>query len=181
MKWILPLMIVIALVPSLGTAAEQLQVPELSGWKNVDTIDAPGVQTSSLIPGEETQDNWSRRLTVQAFTSTGMSATAFLDGMAAQIETSCEGFKAEPTTSIQVSGHEAGRRVIGCGRFKGDDLGNYTLYFAIRGRQALYVLARSWRGQPYDVARTTPIALSELSRWAATFDKVRLCDEAPCR
>jgi len=181
MKWILTLALLIGLMPALGAAAEQLQVPELPGWKNIDAVDGPGVETSSLIPSEETQDGWTRRLTVQAFTTTQMTAAGFLDGMANQIGAACEGFNAGPILSSPVSGHEAGRRVIACGRFKGDDLGSYSLYLAVRGRQALYVLARSWRGQPYDVGRDPPVAPSELARWSASFDKVRLCDEAPCR
>ena len=112
-------------------------------------------------------------MTVQAYPGTSLGAEVFLNGLADRLGPACEDFAVGPVVPSSVSGREAGRRIVSCGRFKGDGMANYSLYFAIRGQKALYVLARTWRGEPF---RTAPVDAAELSAWTATFDKVRLSD-----
>ena len=165
-------------------SAEQILVPQLPGWKVIDHRDAQGVEVNSLIPSSETDDTWTRRLTVQAYRGSPMTATAFLEGLVERIDEVCDSIGVEPIVADPPGPNEGARRVIACGRYKGDGMGSYTLYYALRGRDALYILARSWRGEPFIPSVTRPVTQAELARWQVTFDAVRLCDAAdpnrPC-
>jgi len=159
-----------------AVAAERLLVPELSGWKVVDSHTDGVADVTELIPAGESAETWSRRVTVQAFRVSAMGANAFLDGLAARTEEVCDGFAADPIRPLRMPGAEAGRRTIACGRYKGDGKGVYTLFTAVRGANALYVLSRAWRGEPYHPGGTPPVAAAELAEWAAMSDAVRLCN-----
>jgi len=163
-------------VASPARAGERLLIPEMPGWKVIDTHNDSVADVTELIPAAETAETWTRRFTVQAFRGSPMSASAFLDGLVARTDEVCDGIKAEPVRPIVVPGAEAARRAIGCGRYKGDGKGSYTLFTAVRGARALYVLSRAWRGEPYRVAGPLPVPAGELAEWAATADAVRLCD-----
>jgi len=157
-------------------AGERLLIPEMPGWKVIDTHNDSVAEVSELIPSNETPDTWTRRFTIQAFRGTAMTAAAFLDGVVARTEEVCDGIHAEPVRPVIVSGAEAARRGIGCGRYKGDGRGSYTLFTAVRGGRALYVLSRAWRGEPYRADGPPPVPAAELAEWTATADSIRLCD-----
>ncbi len=158
-------------------AAERLLVPELPGWKVADTHNDAIADVTELVPGTETADVWTRRLTIQAYRTTAMTATQFLDGLVPRTREVCDGFAAGPVVAAPVAGADGAgaRRTISCGTYRGDGRGSFTLFFAIRGRAALYVLARVWRGAPFQPA-VPPVSASELADWNVTFDGVRLCD-----
>ena len=164
-------------------AGERLLVPQLPGWQAIDVTGGDGVESYSLIPPGETRDTWTRRLTVQAFRATTMGAEGFLSTVVDRVEEACDGIAAEPVHMNLGGGLDSGLRAIACGRYKGDGKGLFTLYMAVRGHEALYVLARSWRGDPFQAGKTQPVPPSEVERWAKTFDHVRLCGGpggAPC-
>ena len=165
-------------------AEERLLIPELPGWKIIDTHTDAVADVTEMIPSGETADAWTRRFTIQAFRGSPMSAATFLDGLVARTDEVCEGSAAEPVRPISIPGAEAARRAIACGRYKGDGRGMYTLFTAIRGSRALYVLARSWRGEPFHPGVVPPVPAAELPDWIANADAVRLCDSGdparPC-
>ena len=159
-----------------ASAAERLLIPEMPGWKVIETHTDAVADVSELIPANETPDTWTRRFTIQAFRGSTMTAAAFLDGVVARTDEVCDGIAAEPVRSIVVPGAEAARRGIGCSRYKGDGKGSYTLFTAVRGARALYVLSRAWRGEPYHAGVASPVPAAELAEWTATADSIRLCD-----
>ncbi|MDA8232994.1 MAG: hypothetical protein M0006_16820 [Magnetospirillum sp.] len=160
-------------------AKERLVVPELADWKVVDTHTDGIADVRELVPANQTDDDWTQRLSIQAFRGAAMSAGTFLGGLPQQMEPVCDGMAAEPVRTVALDGAaDAGRRAIACGRFKGDGKGNYTLYYAIHGREALYVLARAWRGAPFDTA-APPVSAARLAEWNAMFDAVRLEQDSP--
>jgi hypothetical protein len=174
------LSILAVLAAPAANAAERLMVPRLSGWYLADTHHGGGVEVDDLLPRGQTLDNWTERLSIQAFRRTPMTARQFLDGVLAQTAAACAGGTADPVAMTRLDGVPAGRRIVSCGRYAGDGDGNVTLYYAIRGRAALYVLARSWRGPPFTPGRDQPVPASELARWNAAFDGVHLCDDTAC-
>jgi hypothetical protein len=162
--------------PPPARAAERLLVPELRGWQVIATHNDSVADVTELVPGTESAEAWSRRLTVQAYRGTAMTVTEFLDGLVPRTREVCDGFAAGPIVPEAVAGADGGgRRTIACGNYRGDGRGSFTLFYAIRGRAALYVLARAWRGARF-APPAPPISASELADWNATFDGVRLCD-----
>ena len=73
---------------------------------------------------------------------------------------------------------------MACGRYKGDGRGTFSLFLVIRGQEALYVVSRLWRGEPFDPSRM-PISAAELQEWSDFVGAVDLCDSRdpnrPCR
>ncbi len=164
-------------VPGPAWAGERVLVPQMNGWKQIDHTAGPGVEASSLIPEGETAENWSRRLTVQAFRGSTMSAPAFLDALTERVGEVCDSIAADPVVpGPPGTPYDTARRIVSCGRYMGDGKGLFTYYYALKGRDGLYVLSRSWRGDPFDPRTVRPVPQSEIDRWSATFDAVRLCD-----
>ncbi|MBC7951503.1 MAG: hypothetical protein H7Z12_06720 [Rhodospirillaceae bacterium] len=158
-----------------AVAAERLQVPELPGWKMVANVTDRAGETTEMIPQSETSEHWTRRVTVQAFRAVSMSAAAFLEQVVQKTSEVCDGTTAGPSSLGKVSGAEAGTRTVACGRYKGDGKGSFTLHYVIRGREALYVVSRVWRGEPFNTT-TMPIAYSELAEWTDYVNAIELCD-----
>ena len=165
-------------------AGERLLVPELMGWRVISTHNDQFADVSELIPPSQSEEDWTRRLTVQAFRGGKMDAGEYLDGLIPRTEEVCDSIVAEPIQRTPLAGFEGGRRSIACGRYQGDGKGSYTLFFAIRGHEALYVLARSWRGEAFKPQTGSPVPAQEFADWQALFDGVRICDTAdsarPC-
>lgn len=165
-------------------AAERLQVPQLSGWKEVVRVTDRAGEASELIPESENAENWTRRVTIQAFRGVPLSASGFLEQVVQKTAEVCDGATAGPVSLGKVSGTEAGTRTVACGRYKGDGRGSFTLHYVIRGRDALYVVNRVWRGEPFNPA-AMPISAAELSEWTDFVNAIELCDgrdpNRPCR
>jgi hypothetical protein len=156
-------------------AAERLQVPESPGWKIVASVSDRAGEANELIPEAETEQNWTRRISIQAFRNVGLTVPEFLDQVARKVAEVCDGATAGPPSLGKVSGAEAGTRTVACGRYKGDGRGTFALYYAIRGKDALYVVTRMWRGEPFNPAQV-PISQAELAEWTDYVNALDLCD-----
>lgn len=167
-----------------ASASERLQVPQLPGWKVVATVADRTGESTDLIPSNETADTWTRRATVQAFRGVALTVPDFLDQVVQKTAEVCDGATAGPPSLGKVSGLDAGTRSVACGRYKGDGRGTFALHYVIRGREALYVVTRLWRGEPFNPA-TTPIAADELRDWTDYVGAIEVCDTRdparPCR
>jgi hypothetical protein len=165
-------------------ASERLQVPQLPGWKVVANVTDRAGEVTELVPSNEGADTWTRRVSVQAFRGVPLTVPAFLDQVVQKTAAVCDGATAGPPSLGQVGGVEAGTRTVACGRYKGDGRGTFTLHFAIRGREAFYVVSRIWRGEPFNPA-AMPIGAAELQDWTDYVAGIDLCDTRdparPCR
>lgn len=168
----------VALRPAL--AGERLLVPELPGWKTVFQHADAATEGSDFIPGHETVQSWSRRLSVQAFRDVTVTVPGFLDMVARRTGELCDGVAAAPSRSGVVDGIEVGMRSVSCARFRGGEQGEHVIYYALRGRDALYVVHRAWRGPAFPPGRP-PLSAEELEDWTAYLRSVRLCDSSDPR
>lgn len=176
MKSLRLLALVLMLLPGLPAGAvERLLVPQLPGWKSVVVHSDAGGEITEQIPEGETPETWTRRISVEAFRGISHSVPAFLEMVGKRSAEICDSSSADTPRLGKLGTAEAGSRSVACGRFKADGRGTYTLYYAIRGRDAFYVISRSWRGEPYAVDRV-PVAQQELSDWIAYLRAVSLCD-----
>ncbi|CDL00128.1 conserved exported protein of unknown function [Magnetospirillum gryphiswaldense MSR-1 v2] len=181
-----PLVLAVAalLLPLSALASERLQVPQLSDWKVMSSVTDKTGQSTELIPVQEGAETWTRRITVQAFRGVPLTVSEFLEQAVAKTAPVCEAAAAGPASIGSIGGREAGSRTIACGKYKGDGRGTYVLHFAIRGRDAFYVVSRMWRGAPFALGQV-PVPESELVQWRAYADAIDLCDTTdarrPCR
>ncbi len=163
-----------------AVAAERLQVPQLPDWKVVASVSDRSGEATELVPPNETDQSWTRRVTVQAFRGVPLTVAGFMEQVVQKTAAVCEGATAGPPSLGRVGGAEAGTRTVACGRYKGDGRGTFTLYYVIRGREAFYVVSRIWRGEPFDPA-VTPISAEELRDWTDYVNGIELCDGADPR
>lgn len=167
-----------------AVAAERLQVPQLADWKVLSTVTDKTGQATDLIPVGETGETWTRRISVQAFRGVPLTVPDFLDQAVSNAASVCEAAAAGPVSLGRVAGLDAGSRTIACGKYKGDGHGTFVLHFAIRGREAFYVVSRMWRGAPFAQGQV-PVPDDELAEWRAYADGIDVCDTSdsrrPCR
>lgn len=160
---------------TVAGAAERLQVPQVQGWKVVNSVNDQSGEATEMIPETETAEAWTRRIALQAFRGAPLTTKDFLDQVAQRTAPVCDGATAGPVSLGKVSGKEAGTRTVACGRYKGDGKGTFTLFYVIRGNTALYVVSRIWRGAPFDPA-TMPISTDEMAEWTSYVNAIELCD-----
>lgn len=165
-------------------ASERLQVPHLEGWKVLSSVSDASGEATDMIPVTEDGQNWTRRISVQAFRTVPLTVAGFLDQVISQAEPVCDNASAGPASMGRVSGLEAGSRTLACGKYKGDGHGTFVLHFVIRGREAFYVVSRMWRGAPFALGQV-PVPAAELATWRDYADAITVCDTSdpvrPCR
>ena len=158
-------------------AVERLLVPQIAGWKVVAGHADSGGEFTELVPEKETADEWTRRISVEAFRGVARTVPELLDIVASRSAEICDAASAEPPRLGKLAQYDAGSRFVGCGRYKADGKGTYTMYYAIRGRDALFVVSRSWRGEPF-AAGGIPVGQQELGDWIAFMRAIAICDSA---
>lgn len=173
-----------ALAGGGAVASERLQVPQMAGWKVVVNVADRSGEATELIPASETAEGWTRRTTVQAFRGSPLTVPDFLEQLVQRTAAVCEGATAGPASLGAVGGAQAGTRTVACGRYKGDGRGSFSLFLVIRGKEALYVIGRLWRGEPFNPSQM-PISAAELQEWSDFVGAIDLCDgrdpNRPCR
>lgn len=172
------------LVSVPARAGERLLVPQLEGWQQLFSHAGPATEVTEMIPAAETPAGWTRRLTIQAFRGLDLDVAVFLDTVVRRSNEICETLATDTMRLGQAEGVEAGMQALACGRYRGGDKGEYVLYYALKGREAFYVVSRAWRGPAFPVG-TIPVSQQELDDWKRFLRSTRLCDplhpKRPCR
>ncbi len=166
-------------------SGEHLQVPRVPGWVAVASYAGPDSEVTELVPEGEPPEAAGRRMVVQAFRDSALAVAAYLEMVAINSAALCsDGASAEPPRLGRLGPLEAGSRLVSCGRTKTEGKGEVALHYAIRGRDAFYVLARAWRGAPF-AAGANPVARREMDDWINFMRAVAVCDTRdparPCR
>lgn len=173
MRPVILLLSALGLVPLSGAlAGERLLVPQLDNWRPVVGHAGPAGEVTEMIPQHESPEAWTRRMTVQAFRGINLPVAEFLDKAAEGVADSCDFPMIEPSRLGRLEGAEAGSRLVACGRNSGGS-GEVSLFYAIGGREAFYVISRSWRGAAFDSA-PHPVPHSEMDEWIGFMRAVRL-------
>ena len=129
------------------------------------------------LPAGHDLENWSELLTVQVFFELkGVAPRAVLDRMRKGYEENCEGPSAEAMAERSITGLPAARQLLLCGRNReGGGKGEIALIQAVSGKDALYVVQRAWRGEPFRGAAPAA-ARAMVPGWHQYLDQVRVCD-----
>ncbi|MCF8479133.1 MAG: hypothetical protein K9H25_01760 [Rhodospirillum sp.] len=134
--------------PSLETApkGEALVVPRLQGWTLIYKVSSDTVQFDYFVPDGQSAENWEDMITIK--TTRGPQAP----GLKPVHERTVNAFKAQcqtytattPQTRID---NNIGRAfwILGCNRRRDMDAGETVFNLFIQGRQAVYLIQRTWR------------------------------------
>jgi hypothetical protein len=166
------------LAPGLAQqmAGEQLFVPPPKGWKVGFHERKGNLEVTELLPADQTVQDWSEMLTVQVVSGkpTKQPQEVLRDQMV-EIEKSCEDIGAGQVNLSVENGYDTALRAIACTRSKQWGKGELSLYKVLSGRERLYVVARSWRGEPF-AKDHLPVGSETTREWLAFMQQVLLCD-----
>lgn len=161
-----------------GLGGEQLLVPLPPGDWIVGYAAGNGNQDiTEYVPRGQRVDDWGEMLTVQVFRGDPMPALAFLERMkaAADREQPCDVTDFSIIGSRKVDGYDGSRASMYCTRGKQTGKGEITLFQALRGRDALYVVQRAKRTPPY-TTKAVPTTPEESPAWGNHLNSVSVCD-----
>ncbi len=130
--------------------AEKLIVSPPEDFKvGYDSRDADKSITE-FVPAQESVEDWTRMLTVQVFRHAKVEAAAFLQGIGKGYLAACPGtsVRGNGIRTGQVNGYVVSMLVLQCPRNPATGKPETTIFRAIKGNDALYVVQRAWRADP---------------------------------
>src|SRR5262249_7277039 len=146
------------------------------GWK-IDLHERRGaVDSTQIVPQGQSGKDWTDMLTVQFSAAIPIKAvTEVLNDQLERITRDCEDVLAGPANTGTETGFETGVRVIACTKSRRTGKGEVSLFKVLRGREKLYVVARSWRGAAF-ARDKMPLAQETTQEWTSFMQSVVLCD-----
>jgi hypothetical protein len=176
----LPLLALAAICAVLPAQAQQQYGERLlmnapAGWSSVPIQRGDKMVVSRLFPPGEGEPQWSQAITVQMYPGSEQSARAFIEGIIAYSRDNCEAVGPGPVTETQNNGYPAATVTITCTKGR-SGLGSFALIQAIRGRDALYVVQRQWRGPAFGKDQAPAFPPNMLKEWGEFAKTVGLCD-----
>ncbi len=166
--------------PPLAFAAlqgENLLVPPLAGWSQAYAAAGNGIRLVEYVPQGQTVDSWSQMATIEIFFGHGGMNPRDLELRVVEgFRQNCEAMHVTDLGTGTSSSLPAARWVTYCSKVKQLGKGEITYFQAISGKEHFYLVQRSWRGAPFDIAKPLPIADSLLKEWEAYLNQVSVCD-----
>lgn len=154
---------------------ERLLMNAPAGWSAIPIQRGEKMVISRLFPPGESDKQWTQAITVQMYPNSEQSARAFVEGIIAYSRDNCEAVGPGPVSEGQNNGYPTAAVTITC--TKGPSgYGSFALIQAVRGREALYVVQRQWRGTPFGRDQNPPFPNEMLKDWAEFSRTVGLCD-----
>jgi hypothetical protein len=133
-------------------------------------------------PGRSIYD-WDRMLVVRMAKQSKEVPEKHLDLMAEAAVRSCHYAPLGKNEAGKVNNYPAAMRWVACAEHRESGKGEFTLFQAIKGKDAFYVVQMVWRGKAFS-GEQPPIAIEEYKAWQLIMSKVWLCDSAdpahPC-
>jgi hypothetical protein len=176
------------MAPALAFAAlqgENLLVPPLAGWSQAYAAAGNGIRLVEYVPQGQTVDSWSQMATIEIFFGHGGMNPRDLELKVVEgFRQNCEAMHVTDLGTGTSSSLPAARWVTYCSKVKQLGKGEITYFQAISGKEHFYLVQRSWRGAPFDIAKPLPISDSLLKEWEAYLNQLSVCDsrdpKRPC-
>lgn len=177
----LPILAAVLAVVATPAAAQQqfgerLLMNAPAGWSAVPIQRGEKMVVTRLFPPGESDKQWSQAITVQMYPGLDQSARAFVEGIIAYSRDNCEAAGPGPVSEGQNNGYPSATVTITCTKGRASGLGSFALIQAIRGREALYVVQRQWRGPAFGKDQNPAFPPDMLKEWGEFARTVGLCD-----
>lgn len=156
----------------------------LPGWTVAPTQRGADVELTEIVPPGQSPQNWTDEVAVNIlYGAPAQSPQQLLSDRIASVQRECEETSVGPISPTVENGYETAMRAVACTKVKRLGLGEVTLYKAWKGREAMYLVARSWRGPAFEKGHV-PVAPETTLQWLAMIQSVVLCDmrdpKRPC-
>ncbi|MBF0324761.1 hypothetical protein [Magnetospirillum moscoviense] len=165
-----------ALAQQYPPPGERLVMNPPAGWAAVPVQKGEKMSITRLFPPGEDDKNWNELITVQVYTAHDQSPRTFIDSVIQYSRDNCEAAGASAVTEVPTNGYPMAVVSVTCTKGRKSGMGGFVLVQAIRGREALYVVQRQWRGLPFAKDQTPPFPDGLLRRWSEFSHQVSLCD-----
>jgi hypothetical protein len=157
---------------------ERLVMVPPPGWQPQEVNGSDKALTTRLYPPGQNAEKWSEMLTVQVLADSRADAREYIQQVVEASRTNCEAAGPSPVTEKLLNGYPAAALTVSCTKGRQSGMGGLVLSVAIRGREALYVVQRVWRGQSFDRNEPVPVSQAMLQEWTVFSRGVSLCDMA---
>ncbi len=153
-----------------------LYVPIPLDWQLGYQAANHAMSIAEYVPKGQTVENWQHMITVQIFNQ-GETFTpeSFLLRIAELAAPLCHGYKGHMISAAAGAKKEANAVLFiqYCGRYEKTQQGEATLFKAIKGTHAFYVVQQAWRG-PAFIMQDIPIDKKQVQAWIEYMNTVAL-------
>jgi len=164
--------------PTSGELTERLLLLPPAGWQEGGTTRARNAITTHLFPPGQNSEKWNEMLSIQVMGDSSADAREHIQRIVEASRTNCEASGPSPVTEGTANGYPVSTLTVTCTKGRQTGLGGLVAVKAIRGAQALYVIERIWRGQPFERNSTAPVPPEMLREWSDFLRGVAVCDQA---
>lgn len=178
----LPLLLAAALLAALPAEAQQAPPGERllmnapAGWSALPLQKTEKASITRLFPPGENDKQWTQSITVQMYPGSEQPARGYVEGVIAYSRDNCEAAGPGPVSEAMSNGYPIASVTVTCTRGRASGLGGFVLVQAIRGRDALYVVQRQWRGPAFGKNQNPDFPPNMLKEWGDFAKTVGLCD-----
>ena len=170
------LALVFAVPAAAALQGENLLVPPLVGWQQAYKAAGNGKNMVEYVPAGETADNWTEMATIEVFLDSGGYDPAVLEQKVVEgFRLNCAGLHVDDLGGGMASKLPAKRWLTYCSKVKGLGVGEITYFEAISGKTNFYLIQRSWRGAPFDLA-SPPVTQTKVKEWEQYMNGLAVCD-----
>ncbi|MGE5476589.1 MAG: hypothetical protein ACM3Q1_08055 [Bacteroidales bacterium] len=169
--------LVLAAAPAMAEQfiGERLLMNAPQGWGAIPIQRGEKMVISRLFPPGENDKQWTQAITVQMYPGSDQSPRSFVEGIISYSRDNCEAAGPGPVNEGQNNGYPTAVVTVTC--TKGPSgMGGFALVQAIRGRDALYVVQRQWRGPAFARDQNPAFPPNMLKDWGDFAKTVSLCD-----
>ncbi|MFD2204928.1 hypothetical protein [Kiloniella antarctica] len=122
------------------------------GWQALPRVTEVQQTSAEWLPMGQTVENWTDMITVQVFPGWAEGdVSVFLDELADIYKKNCEVSGATPPLKDQVNGFLTGFRLINCTRDLTRNSGEVSLFRALIGKNAAYLIQRVFRVPEFEI------------------------------
>ncbi|BAE52789.1 hypothetical protein [Paramagnetospirillum magneticum] len=161
-----------------GELSERLLLLPPAGWQEGGTSRGGNALTTQLFPPGQNSEKWDQMLSIQVMGDSKADARDHIQRIVEASRANCEASGPSPVTEGNSNGYPVSTLTVTCTKGRQSGLGGLVAVKAIRGNQALYVVQRIWRGQPFERNSTAPVPPDMLKEWSQFLRGVAVCDEA---
>lgn len=160
---------------------ERLLMTPLAGWKKGGATSSRSVVVTHLLPAGQSTEDWTEMVTIQVIADARTDARTVVNRVAEASRSGCDVAGPSPISEGVLNNYPVATMTVTCNRGHQSGKGGLVAVKAIRGRQALFVVERLWRGAPFGPSDPVPVPTEVLQDWALFLRGVSVCDEADPR
>jgi len=157
---------------------ERLVMIPPEGWAGGGASSSRNTVSTHMFPPGQNSENWTEMLTIQVIADPRAEPRAFVQRVVDASRSGCDASGPSPATEGMTNDYPVATLTVTCTRGHQSGKGGIVAVKAIRGKQALFVVERLWRGPAFARDDSPPIPKATLLEWSTFLRSVSLCDQA---